>query len=169
EAGDRCAGGAVRRPGRRGGAVPARRGRDRRRVLARRAPDRAADAGLTGPHAHPRGRVVVRARGARRPAGRRQADRGAAGRPRAQAPRGAARVLERHRRARPLPRDHLARRLRAVLRRGGTALCAGRARHGGLRRPEPALRARHGLRFGSPPRRPARAGAPAGGRAGERL
>ena len=78
--------------------------------------------------AHARGRVQLRAGGADGRAAGRRRRRGWARRPRVQAARPVAHVLERRRRAVPDPRDHLAGRLRAVL---PGALRPGRRDRGG--------------------------------------
>ena len=126
---DRGAAGGQGRPprGHRGAVHGVGRG-DRRRVLARRAPDGAARAGRAAASPHARGRVLLRPRGAdgRRPRRRGRVRR--ARRPRVQAARAVAHVLERGRRAVPDPRDHLPRRLRAVLRGARRPACRARRR-----------------------------------------
>ena len=89
----------------------------RRRVLARRAPDAAAPARRAAAPPQPRGRVLLRARGPDGRAARRRRRLRRGRRPRPQAARPVAHVLERGRRALPDPRDHRPGRLRGLLRR----------------------------------------------------
>ena len=122
--------------------LPGRRRRRGRALLARRAPDVAARARRAAAPAHARGRVQLRPGGPDGRAPRRRRRRGRARRPRLQAARPVAHLLERGRRAMPDPRDHLAGRLRGLLPRARRPRRRDRRRPGGARAAQRALRAR---------------------------
>src|SRR3954447_11290572 len=117
------------------------RGDARRRLLPRRAPDAAAGPRRAAAPPHPRGRVLVRARGADGRAARRRRRLRRGGRPRPQAAQPVAHVLERGRRAVPDPRYHRPRRVRAFLRRARRRRRRRSGRPGVARRRRRALRA----------------------------